>query len=97
MQHTATSASSGENTGGGNALSGMKVVVSGAMSGSLAGIARNAMNELIEANGGKSSGSVSSSTQLLVTGDMTSSKTVKARELGVTVMTPEEFAALIGR
>ena len=82
--------------GGGKPLAGMTVVVTGAMTGPLKGIARNAMNELIEANGGKSSGSVSKSTSLLVCGETGSSKWVKANELGVTIVTPDEFAGMVG-
>lgn len=83
-------------SGGGKPLAGMTVVVTGAMTGPLKGIARNAMNELIEANGGKSSGSVSKATTLLVCGETGSSKFVKASELGVRIVTPDEFAAMIG-
>lgn len=77
-------------------LSGMRVVVSGSMSGVLAKYSRNEMNELVERHGGKSSGSVSKTTSLLVAGEGAGSKLVKAEELGVKVATPEEFAEMIG-
>jgi DNA ligase (NAD+) len=85
-----------ESVSAGKALQGMTVVVTGAMTGPLKGIARNAMNELIEANGGKSSGSVSNSTSLLVCGEPGSSKWTKATELGVRIVTPDEFASMVG-
>lgn len=78
-------------------LAGMTVVVTGAMTGPLAGVSRNEMNELIDAAGGKSSGSVSARTSLLVCGEPGSSKYVKAVELGVRIVTPEEFASMVGR
>jgi DNA ligase (NAD+) len=77
-------------------LAGMRVVVSGGMSGVLAKYSRNEMNELVERRGGKSSGSVSKTTSLLVAGEGAGSKLAKAEELGVKVMTPEEFADFVG-
>ena len=73
-------------------LAGMSVVVSGAMSGPLAALSRNEINELIERADGKSSGSVSKKTSFLVTTETTTSKAVKAQSLGVAVLTPEQFA-----
>jgi DNA ligase (NAD+) len=81
---------------GGKALNGMKVVVTGAMSGPLASMNRTQVQELIEANGGQASGSVSSSTNLLVCGEPGSSKWTKAQSLGVKIVTPEEFAGMLG-
>ena len=78
-------------------LTGMSIVVTGAMTGALASLSRNEMNELIERNGAKSSGSVSKNTSLLVCSEPGSSKYTKAVELGVTVVTPDEFAVMIGR
>ncbi|MFI6297611.1 NAD-dependent DNA ligase LigA [Nonomuraea sp. NPDC050790] len=76
-------------------LAGMTVVVTGAMSGVLESLSRNQMNELIERAGGKASSSVSAKTSLLVAGEKAGSKRAKAESLGVRVMTPEEFAALV--
>ncbi|WP_026413267.1 NAD-dependent DNA ligase LigA [Actinomadura oligospora] len=73
-------------------LAGMTVVVTGAMTGALAELSRNEMNELIERAGGKSSSSVSARTSLLVAGEKAGSKKAKAEGLGVPVATPEEFA-----
>ncbi|MFD9941317.1 NAD-dependent DNA ligase LigA [Nonomuraea sp. NPDC059023] len=81
--------------GGQGPLSGMTVVVTGAMSGVLESLSRNQMNELIERAGGKSSSSVSAKTSLLVAGEKAGSKRTKAESLGVRVMSPEEFAALV--
>ncbi|WP_051740042.1 NAD-dependent DNA ligase LigA [Kitasatospora sp. MBT66] len=80
---------------GAGPLAGKKVVVTGSMTGALEHLSRNQMNELIEAAGGKSSGSVSAKTHLVVAGNEAGSKLTKARELGITVLNPEEFAALV--
>jgi DNA ligase (NAD+) len=77
-------------------LAGKTVVVTGSMTGVLAEKSRNEMNELIEAAGGKSSSSVSKNTSLVVAGESAGSKLDKANELGLTVMTPDEFATLLG-
>jgi DNA ligase (NAD+) len=78
-------------------LAGMKIVVTGAMSGPLAALNRTEVAELIEANGGQASGSVSKTTDLLVCGEPGSSKFVKAEALGVRIVTPTEFAEMVGR
>lgn len=90
---TMTEASIGE--GEERPLAGMTIVVTGAMSGALDGLSRNEMNELIERNGGKASGSVSAKTSLLVCGEEGSSKYQKAVSLGIRVVTPEEFASMV--
>lgn len=72
-------------------LTGKTVVVSGAVPG----LSRNAANEAIERLGGKSSSSVSASTSYLVTAEETTSKAKKAAQLGVEIMSPEDFAALV--
>ncbi|MEW1631823.1 NAD-dependent DNA ligase LigA [Streptomyces sp. NPDC089173] len=76
-------------------LAGMKVVVTGAMTGALEKLSRNQMNELIERAGGKSSSSVSARTSLLVAGEKAGSKRTKAEGLGIRIAAPEEFAELI--
>ncbi|WP_157248565.1 NAD-dependent DNA ligase LigA [Nonomuraea typhae] len=76
-------------------LSGMSVVVTGAMSGKLESLSRNEMNELIERAGGKASSSVSAKTSLLVAGEKAGSKRAKAESLGVRIVSPEEFAELV--
>ena len=47
--------------------------------------------------GGKATGSVSKSTSYLVAGEKAGSKLDKAKKLGVTVLTEEEFDKLIGK
>ncbi|WP_330262049.1 NAD-dependent DNA ligase LigA [Streptomyces sp. NBC_00539] len=93
----ASDASGGEATAAGSAavLAGQAVVVTGSMSGPLAALSRNEMNELIERAGGKASSSVSKRTTLLVAGEKAGSKRAKAEELGIRILDPEEFAALI--
>ncbi|MFJ8825441.1 NAD-dependent DNA ligase LigA [Streptomyces sp. NPDC102467] len=77
----------------------LKVVVTGKMTGPLAEVGRSAMNDLIKRAGGKDSSSVTAQTAYLVSapaaGGKLSSKATKAQELGVKVITPEEFADLV--
>ncbi|MFI9788837.1 NAD-dependent DNA ligase LigA [Kitasatospora sp. NPDC051984] len=79
----------------GGALAGQTMVVTGSMTGPLAELSRNEMNELIERAGGKSSSSVSKRTTLLVAGEKAGSKRAKAEELGIRIVSPDEFAALV--
>jgi DNA ligase (NAD+) len=72
-------------------LSGMTVVVSGAVPG----YTRTTVAELIESKGGKASSSVSATTSLLVADPSTSSKYVKAQQLGVRIVTPSEFLEML--
>ncbi|MCM2430951.1 NAD-dependent DNA ligase LigA [Streptomyces sp. RKAG337] len=92
----ATASSAGPQSAGGDALelplAGMTVVVTGSMTGSLAELARGAMNELIERAGGKAGSSVSRATSLVVAGDKAGSKRKKAEALGTPIITSEEFA-----
>ncbi|MGW5295221.1 NAD-dependent DNA ligase LigA [Streptomyces bacillaris] len=76
-------------------LAGMKVVVTGSMTGALEKLSRNQMNELIERAGGKSSSSVSARTSLLVAGEKAGAKRTKAEGLGIRIADPEEFAELL--
>ncbi|MEV0453727.1 NAD-dependent DNA ligase LigA [Catellatospora methionotrophica] len=69
----------------------MTVVVTG----SVPGLSRNESNEAVETLGGKSSGSVSRKTDLVVVGDGAGSKADKAIELGVTVMAADRFTDLL--
>lgn len=69
----------------------MSVVVTG----SVPGLSRNEGNEAVERLGGKSSGSVSKRTDLVVVGDGAGSKAAKADELGIRVMPSDRFAALL--
>ncbi|MGW1007506.1 NAD-dependent DNA ligase LigA [Streptomyces sp. NPDC001118] len=76
-------------------LTGAFVVVTGGMTGALAGRNRNEMNDLIKAAGGEPSGSVSKKTTYLVAGENAGSKLAKAQQLGTKVLTEEEFAAMV--
>ena len=79
-----------------NRLSGMTF----AITGDVAHFAnRRELQDLIEALGGKASGSVSKKTSYLINNDAasSSSKNRKARELSVPVITEEEFLELIGK
>ncbi|MFF0410559.1 NAD-dependent DNA ligase LigA [Kitasatospora sp. NPDC004745] len=81
-----------EDGAGTGPLAGEAVVVTGSMTGPLATLSRNEMNELVERAGGKASSSVSKRTTLLVAGEKAGSKRAKAEELGIRILTPEEFA-----
>ncbi|MHB8318140.1 MAG: NAD-dependent DNA ligase LigA [Acidimicrobiales bacterium] len=75
-------------------LADKSVCVTGAMTGALAGMSRNEVNELIESLGGRAASSVSAKTSLLLTDnpDSGTGKAKKARELGVEIVSPNEFA-----
>ncbi|MDX3070776.1 NAD-dependent DNA ligase LigA [Streptomyces sp. NPDC088354] len=79
----------------GGPLTGETVVVTGGMTGALAGKNRTEVSEVIIAAGGTASGTVSRKTTLLVAGEKAGSKLAKARELDVKVLTEEEFARLL--
>ncbi|WP_277756611.1 BRCT domain-containing protein, partial [Streptomyces sp. CB01881] len=93
---TAEGSGAEEEAGASAPLAGQSVVVTGAMTGPLAELSRNAVNELIERAGGKASSSVSKRTTLLVAGEKAGSKRAKAEELGIRIVTPDEFADLVG-
>ena len=60
---------------------------------------RDAFKAYVEANGGKVAGSVSKKTSFLVNNDVesTSSKNVKARELGIPILSEDAFIARFGQ
>lgn len=95
MTEPGHSAAAGESAEPELPLAGKTVVVTGAMTGDLASLTRNQMNELIERAGGRASSSVSARTSLLVAGEKAGSKRAKAESLGVPVITPEAFAELV--
>ncbi|MFM9452435.1 NAD-dependent DNA ligase LigA [Streptomyces europaeiscabiei] len=80
------------NSSGPKPLTGETVVVTGGMTGPLAGRNRDQMRELIENAGGTSSSSVSKKTTILVAGEGAGSKVAKAQGLGTTILTEQEFA-----
>jgi len=64
--------------------------------GTLANRSREEAGELVLQNGGKVSGSVSKKTDYVVVGADPGSKYDKAKELGVTILTEDEFEKLVG-
>ena len=72
-------------------LAGKTYVVSGAVPG----YTRTTIAERIEALGGRASSSVSKDTTALITAETTTSKAVKAAQLGVKVIDPAEFVRMI--
>jgi DNA ligase (NAD+) len=61
------------------------------VTGTLAHYSRDEIERLISKLGGKASGSVSKNTSFLVAGQEAGSKLQKAKELGITILTEEEF------
>lgn len=83
-----------EESGGVDKLSGKVCVITGSLQHFSN---RNELKELIEKNGGKVSGSVSSKTNYLINNDTASnsSKNKKAKELGVEIISEEDFLKLL--
>ena len=75
----------------GNRLEGLTSVITG----TLPTMKREKATARIVQNGGKVSGSVSKKTSYVLAGEEAGSKLTKARELGVKVITEEEFLAMI--
>lgn len=74
------------------ALAGMTVVVTGTLSS----LSRDEAKQLIRDHGGKASGSVSKKTDLLLAGEKAGSKLTKAQELGIEVITEQDFMLRLG-
>ena len=65
------------------------------LTGTLSKFGRREAQEIIEKFGGKASGSVSKKTTFVLAGEDAGSKLRKANELGVTVITEEQFDEMI--
>lgn len=66
------------------------------LTGSLPTLTRKEATELIEKHGGKTSSSVSGNTDFVLAGESAGSKLDKANELGVTVLSEDDFRSMIG-
>ena len=65
------------------------------LTGSLERFTRAEATEMIESRGGKASGSVSKKTSYVVAGEAAGSKLRKAQELGIPVLTEDEFLNMV--
>ena len=65
------------------------------LTGTLSSYTRDEASAIIEKYGGKASGSVSKKTSYVLAGENAGSKLTKAQELGIPVISEEEFAAMI--
>ncbi|MCI8604514.1 MAG: NAD-dependent DNA ligase LigA [Ruminiclostridium sp.] len=77
----------------GKKLDGLKFV----LTGTLPTMTRDEAKALIESNGGKCSGSVSSKTNYVLAGEEAGSKLTKAQQLGVAVITEEELLSMLSQ
>jgi DNA ligase (NAD+) len=76
---------------GPRALDGKTLVVTG----TLTNYTRDQINELITRHGGRAASSVSKNTDYVVAGEKAGSKLAKAQQLGVPVLSEEQFQALL--
>jgi len=72
-------------------LAGKKFV----LTGTLPSLTRQEATDLIEMNGGSTSGSVSKNTDYVLAGESAGSKLEKAEKLGITILNEEEFLGLL--
>lgn len=72
-------------------LEGLTFVVTG----TLANYGRKEIGDLIEENGGKNTSSVSKKTDYLIAGEAAGSKLTKAKELGIPVLSEEDFLNML--
>lgn len=83
-----------DTSGSSNKLDGLSFVITGSVEHFAN---RNEVKDVIEQNGGKVTGSVTSKTNYLINNDnlSNSSKNKKAKELGIAIITEEEFLKMI--
>ena len=67
------------------------------VTGTLTQMTRDEAKQLIRDHGGKAASSVSKKTSLVVAGEKAGSKLTKAQDLGIEVLTEEQFLERIGR
>ncbi len=87
-----TAAQIGKDTEDPLPLAGKKVVVTG----KLQKYTREQIHQLVEELGGRATQNVSKSTDYLVAGEQAGSKRAKAEQLGIAILTEEQFEALAG-
>ena len=73
-----------------NPFTGRIIVVTG----KLLNFTRDSINDKIESLGAKAGSAVSKSTDYLICGDKAGSKLNKARELGIPILTEEQFLSM---
>ena len=91
LQQLGVATAAQERTAQGDELADMSFVVTG----TLRHFGRREITELIEQHGGRVTSSVSKKTDCLVAGENAGSKLQKAEQLGVRILTEEEFLQLI--
>ena len=77
----------------GTSLDGLTFVITG----TLPGMSRKEAEELILANGGKTSGSVSKKTSFVLAGESAGSKLEKAGKLGIKVIDEQILLKMLGK
>jgi DNA ligase (NAD+) len=77
----------------GDTLDGLTFV----LTGTLPSLSRDEAAALIEAHGGKVTGSVSKKTSYVLMGESPGSKADKARELGIPIISENDLLQMIGR
>ena len=65
------------------------------LTGTLSQMTRSEASELIKSHGGKTSSSVSTKTNFVLAGENAGSKLTKAEDLGVTILTEDDFLEMI--
>ena len=65
------------------------------LTGTLEKYSREEAQEIIEKYGGKTSGSVSKKTSYVLAGEAAGSKLTKAQELGIKIITEQEFEEMV--